>query len=183
MEPLRPSFAEKKRHRPVSSRPSSSPKTAAQRGGPPFVEAVKVSVLEHIADPHLDPFARTRFTQAPRELGDEPLPLLHFGQVGRGISPVIYCADAQPRLAIHLARRSRLASGRFRRSPELLTMRRTYQLIRQYKIRLVAVGVRPVQMINVASMTCEAENRPVMPPSAHATPIGRCWRSGPAARA
>ena len=86
-------------------------------GGPPFVKAVNVGVLEDIADPHIDPFARTRFTQAPRELGDEPLPLLHFGQVGHGISPVIYRADAQPRLAIHLARRSRLASGRFRRSP------------------------------------------------------------------
>ncbi len=53
-------------------------------GGPPFVKAINVSVFEHIADPHIDPFARTRFTQAPRELGDEPLPLLHFGQVGHG---------------------------------------------------------------------------------------------------
>src|SRR5271169_3365508 len=52
--------------------------------GPPFVKAVNVGVLEDIADPHIDPFARTRFTQAPRELGDEPLPLLHFGQVGHG---------------------------------------------------------------------------------------------------
>ena len=37
--------------------------------GPPFVKVVNIGVLEHIADPHIDPFARTRFTQAPRELG------------------------------------------------------------------------------------------------------------------
>lgn len=72
--------------------------------GPPFVEAVNVGVLEDIADPHIDPFARRRFTQAPRELGDEPLPLLHFGQVGHWISPVIYRADAQPRPAVRCSR-------------------------------------------------------------------------------
>jgi len=81
--------------------------------GPPVVKTVNIGVLEHTADPHIHPLAWRRLAQAPHKLSNETLPLLHFSHVGHGISPVVCSTEAPPRLAIHLARRSRLARADF----------------------------------------------------------------------
>jgi len=58
---------------------------ADQRGlasGPQFVNADNISIPEHIADPHVDPRARRRFTKTPQKFVDEQLPLRQGNAAG-----------------------------------------------------------------------------------------------------
>jgi hypothetical protein len=77
---------------------------------PPSIKTDYIRAPERIA---VSPFTVCRLTQLAQKLleGEGQIPF--FPKAIHGDSPFICRAEALPRLAIHLARRSRLASGRF----------------------------------------------------------------------